>query len=298
MVGRARGGLRDWLRKALREQADNQAMTGVQPSRLLRGLRNEDGGFGPLAGAPSEAEPTALAAVALDDADARAWLTANQRADGGFGLASGSLVNDAATGLAAVAMDAGPGRERALDRLDASRAVKVGSHEAIPIDPSAVGWSWTRGSASWVEPTARALLAFRLLRPSSPAIEDGVALLRDRETVGGGWNYGNRIVLDEVLPPFVQPTAVALMGLVNLDPELEGRGLATLRSLWREESAGGLNVATTAVALRLHGEDREAARAERVLDRLVAATGLRGDAVALGWATLATSDTWAALGAA
>ena len=267
-------------------------MARSKAAALLRTLRNGDGGFGMQAGTPSEAEPTALAALALDDAGARAWLIGEQRADGGFGLLSGSVVNDGATGLAALALPAGPERERAVDRLEGSRAERHVSTEAIPIDPDAVGWAWTTGTASWTEPTARALLALRILRPEAHGIIDAVALLRDREAAGGGWNYGNRLVLGEELPPFAQTTAVALMALRGFDPELERRGVRRLRSLWREESGGGLNLATSIVALRIHGEDSEAADATEALDHLVTGTGLRGDAVALGWAAVAASGAW------
>jgi hypothetical protein len=273
-------------------------MARTDAASLLRALRNGDGGFGMRSSTPSEAEPSALAALALDDEKARAWLVGVQRSDGGFGLTSGSLVHDAATGLAALALDPGPRRERALDRLERSRAEFHESTDAIPIDADAVGWSWTTGTASWTEPTARALLALRLLRPSSTGIDDAVALLRDREAVGGGWNYGNRTVLGEDLPPFAQTTAIALISLKGLDGELERRGLRRLRSLWREESAGGLSVATTLVALRLHGDDAEADEAARVLDALVEETHLLGDGVALGWAALAVSGTWEAWRAA
>jgi hypothetical protein len=269
-------------------------MARSSAAALLRALQNEDGGFGMHAGTPSEAEPTALAALALDDPGARVWLIGEQRDDGGFGLFSGSVVNDAATSLAALALPPGPQQERALDRLETSRAEFHRSTTAIPIDPDAVGWSWTTGTASWTEPTARALLALRLLRPESSGIADAVALLRDREALGGGWNYGNRVVLDEVLPPFAQTTAVALMGLRGLDPGLERRGLRRLHTLWREESAGGLSVAAAAVALRVHGENDAAAEAEGVLEELVAESGLRGDGVALGWAALAASVGWEA----
>jgi Prenyltransferase and squalene oxidase repeat len=259
---------------------------------LLRALRNGDGGFGMRAGSPSEAEPTALAALALGDDRARDWLRREQRRDGGFGIATGSLVNDATTGLAALALGPSLEADRALDRLERSRAEFHVSTSAIPIDPDAIGWSWTAGSASWTEPTARALLALRLIRPDSTAIQDAVALLRDREAVGGGWNYGNRVVLAEELPPFAQTTAMALIGLRGFDQELEGRGVRRLRSLWRAEAAGGLTVATAFVALHLHGEREEATKAEKALDVLVRDTGLLGDGVALGWAALAESRVW------
>lgn len=259
---------------------------------LLRSMRNGDGGFGPGLGRASEVEPTALAALAMDDDDARAWLVDRQRADGGFGLRSASVVHDAATGLAALALVPGPERERALDRLEGSTAERHPTSPAVPIDPDAVGWSWTTGTASWTEPTARALLALRVLRPGSSGIAAAVDLLRDREAVGGGWNYGNRVVLGEELPPFAQTTAVALVGLLGLDEVLERRGIRRLRTLWREESAGGLTLATAIVALRLHGERDDADEAAASLDRLIDRTDLLGDAVALGWAALASSSVW------
>jgi len=257
---------------------------------LLEALRNPDGGFGVRASQPSEAEPTALAALALDDEGARAWLAGAQAGDGSFGLNAGPYRNDAATGLAALALDPGPERERALDYLERTRAARVEASDAVPMDADAIGWAWATGTASWTEPTARALLALRVGRPSSSAIADGVALLRDREAVGGGWNYGNRTVLGEDLPPFVQTTAIALIALRGADAELEARGTDTLRGLWRTESAGGLSVATTLAAFRLAADDAESDAAALVLDELVAQTGLLGDGVALAWSALATGE--------
>ncbi|HET6790081.1 MAG TPA: prenyltransferase/squalene oxidase repeat-containing protein [Actinomycetota bacterium] len=257
---------------------------------LLERCRNPDGGFGPRAGEASELEPTALAAMALADPDAKAWLAAQQRENGSFAVTIGPYVNDSSTGLCALALETGPMRESALDYLEETRARRVDTSAAIPIDPSAIGWGWTRGSASWVEPTARALWALRVARPSSDRIDDAVDLLRDRACVGGGWNYGNREVLGEELTPFAQTTAIALVGLQNLDPELEMRGLGVLRRLWRVESAGGLSLATAVAAFRTHGASEEAERVGASLRRLVRETGLLGDGIALGWAALATSD--------
>lgn len=257
---------------------------------LLEALRNTDGGFGMRAGQPSEPEPTALAALALDDQAARGWLVSAQAADGSFGLDVGPYRNDSATGLAALALPPGPGRERALDHLERTRAERVEPSEAVPLDADAIGWAWARGTASWTEPTARALLALRHLRPGSGAIADGIALLRDREAAGGGWNYGNRTVLDEDLPPYVQTSAIALIALRGADAPLESRGLEVLTGLWRTESSGGLSVATTLAAFRLHGRDAEAADAAELLEALVSETGLVGDAVALAWAAIATGD--------
>jgi hypothetical protein len=263
---------------------------GTDVSTLLLRARNADGGFGPRAAQPSEPEPTALAALALDDDDARAWLAERQRSDGSLSIAGGPFANDSATPLAALALRPGPERERALDHIEAERARRVASTDAIPIDPTAVGWGWTTDTASWVEPTARALWALREHRASSPAVDEAVALLRDRECVGGGWNYGNRIVLDEELVPFAQTTAITLVALSGFDTDLEARAVDVLRRLWRVESAGGLSVATAVAAFRVHGEARGAAAASDALRRLVDETELLGDVIALAWAALASGD--------
>jgi hypothetical protein len=257
--------------------------------RLLLEARAPDGGFGTRPGQASEPEPTALAAIALDDPAAREWLLQHQAADGGFGLGIPGDVSDAATPLAAVALPAGEARERALDHLLGNRAQRVPDTPEIPHRPDVAGWGWTPDTFGWVEPTARAVLALRLLRPEAQgAIADGVALLEDRECVGGGWNYGNRIVLGEELPPYAQTTAVALLGLQGLALPAVGRGLGVLRRLWRKER-GGLTLAQALAAFRL-ARDPEAAAVERALARRFQETGFLGDVVALAWAAIAVGD--------
>ena len=268
---------------------DNHAVPGTVEALLDR-CRNADGGYGPRVGEASELEPTALAAMAFDDPDAKAWLATEQRENGSFAIEAGPYVNDSATGLCALALDPGAARERALDYLEKARAQRVDSSAATPIDPTAIGWGWTTGTASWVEPTARALWALRVARPGSERIGDATALLRDRESVGGGWNYGNREVLGEELPPFAQTTAMALIGLRSLDPELESRGLATLARLWHVESAGGLSLATSLMAFRIHDDDIDAEMVRVSLERLVEETALLGNGIALAWAALALGD--------
>ena len=258
--------------------------------RLLARNRNPDGGFGARPDQPSEAEPTALAALALDDAQATSWLAEHQQSNGSFSVQAGPYVNDSATALGALALGPGPERERALDHIETTRARRLPSTDAIPIDADAVGWGWVAGTTSWVEPTARVLWALRIARPSSDLVVDAVALLRDRESVGGGWNYGNREVLLEDLPPFGQTTAIALIGLRGFDPELEARGLETLRRLWPVESAGGLSLATALGAFRVHGAREDGESVRRTLEDLVRTTELQGDVVSLGWAALSLGD--------
>jgi hypothetical protein len=78
-------------------------------------------------------------------------------------------------------------------------------------------------------------------------------MFQERECVGGGWNYGSRETLGVNLPPYVQTTAVALLGLGDTDPNLADRGVAELERSWRSEIDGLLSTATTACALDLFG---------------------------------------------
>jgi hypothetical protein len=163
----------------------------------------------------------------------------------------------------------------------------VRSTTNIPHDASVHGWAWTEDTFGWVDPTARAVLALRLFRPGAAGIDDGIGLLRDRETVGGGWNYGNRVVFGDDLWPYAQTTAAAMAALQREDPVLVGRGLSTLRRLWRVERDGGLSVVLATVALRLH-RDEDADASERAVFELFERTAFMGDVVTLAWSVIAT----------
>jgi hypothetical protein len=258
-------------------------------ARLVETLQRARAGeaFGPRPGAPAEAEPTALAAIAAGDDASIAWLRGHQHPDGGFGLRSGIVRSDAATALAALALPPGEARELALDHVVQGRARRIPWSRDTPHDPSTRGWGWTPDTFGWVEPTARALLALRLLRPDAvTAIEDGLAVLADRECVGGGWNYGNRDVLGVDLPPYVQTTAVALLGIQDALPEQRDRGLSYLAGAWPTES-GGLGLALSLAALRCLGL-AEADAVERRLGSVFEARAFLGDVVSLAWAVIAT----------
>jgi len=253
--------------------------------------------FGARPGAPAEAEPTALAAIALGDAGAVDWLAAHQHVDGGFGLRSGVVDSDASTALAAIALPSGDARERALDHVVASRAARVPDSTATPHDASTRGWGWTPDTFGWVDPTSRAVLALRLLRPSATVdIADGLAVLADRECVGGGWNYGNREVLGVDLPPYVQTTAIALVGSQDALPAQRDRALEYLSRTWSLEP-GGLSLALTLAAFRLLGHGAADAVESR-LARAFDVHGFLGDVVAIAWATIATGPALDALRAA
>jgi hypothetical protein len=243
--------------------------------------------FGPMPGAEPEPEPTALAAIALDDDAARRWLRGAQRPDGSFGLTAGPVENDAPTGLAALALPPGDARERALDHLVATPARTAPSDPVVPHDPNVPGWGWALGTAGWVEPTARALHAFRRLRPGATTQIDGaVGFLADRECVGGGWNFGNRSVYYVDLPPFGQTTAAGLIGLHALasGDGLVLRAVEALRGLWPLES-GPLTLAMSLAAFRLL-DLADAEEVERALEHTLDAAP--PDVISLAWIALAS----------
>ena len=256
----------------------------------LRDARATDGGFGPLAGRAAEVEPTAVAALALDDPAGRDWLASHQQRDGRFTVVPGPVQSTSATALAALALDPGPARDRALAVLPRLQARRAGPDRLVPHDAATRGWGWTPTTFGWVEPTAWAVLALRRLRPAAPEIADGLRVLADRECVGGGWNYGNRVVYGTELAPFVQTTAAALLALQGAAPELVARGRRVLRDRALEEQ-GGLSLAVAHTALRLTG-DAPPTAIEDALAARFEATAFLGDVTATAWAALATGPAF------
>lgn len=261
-------------------------MAATEAGRLLKSMRNGDGGFPPAPGGASEPEPTALAAIALRDGDAVAWLQSHQAEDGGFILGPVAVRNDSATPLAALALGSGLAQERAVDYLLSHQAKQLGNDERFPHNPETLGWGWTSLTFGWVEPTARALHAVKLLAPDrgASAIADGRLVLQDRECAGGGWNYGNRAVLGRELEPYLQTTAAAVIALHDEADDLRARGLQVLEALWPNEQ-GGLGWAMTLAALKLCDAPSQAL--SDALAAYVDETQLFLDGVALGWAVIA-----------
>lgn len=254
----------------------------------LIAARSRDGGFGLGHGGPSEPEPTAVAALALDDATARTWLARTQRSDGGFAARDGRPESPSVSALAALAL-AGNAQASAgaFDHALANRAPQVGESGDENKD-GRDGWGWTNDSYSWVEPTARVLLATKILRPDDNATRaEAVRILRDRHCADGGWNYGSTSSKGVDLRGYAQTTAVALMGLQDEEASLVDPALRFLQSRWRDEP-GGLTLAHAAVALDLH-DIEGAGEIRAALETAFRKTGFLGNLLAIGWAALAAS---------
>jgi hypothetical protein len=240
----------------------------------LRQTQNEDGGWGYFPGKKSWLEPTFYAAVALQgEAGAdRAWalLKSWQNPDGGWRPSAEVMVPSWGTSLCVSLAQSrgefgepfqkgvawllgsagieGPWWQRALFRT------RLFGPPERNLDLK--GWPWKPDTASWVEPTAHALIA---LKQASYKIPSGA--LRERVRIGegqlldvrcsdGGWNYGSHAALQVDLVAFPETTALALIGLQG-HPDL-GKSLDFAARMAAETTSPLARLWLT-IALRLHG---------------------------------------------
>lgn len=239
-------------------------MTGA-PSPVrdqLIAWRNQDGGWGYAPGRRSRLEPTCLALLALAGplpGEAARVLASWPTRDGlwvdGPQLPPNYGLNGAALVLASDAVR-GHGRlvEPVLQRLVAAKGLAFEPSEEVRQDNRLQAWPWVDDTFSWVEPTAWCLLALKKWAAQAGAaaaarIEEAERLLADRVCAGGGWNYGNAVVLAKALPAYVPTTALALLALqdrpaldvVRRSADFLGREAAS------EASALSLGLATIAL---------------------------------------------------
>jgi hypothetical protein len=237
-----------------------------------------DGGWGARAGARADTESTALATAALLPGHARqaaagaAWLRQRQQPNGAWRFTEDGPDVVWTTPIAALTLLAAGGRDghvtAALNYLQATRhagpgwrhrlAIFLGHEGAVKVDQTIPGWPWVPGTFAWVEPSSWAMILFRAAwRGRTPAavqrrIRQGELMLADRASVGGGWNYGNRQVFDELLPPYPDTTAVALMALRGTPGPVVDDGFTRLVEMV-DEHASRLTLALSVLAHRVWG---------------------------------------------
>lgn len=258
--------------------------------RLLLDARNADGGWAYARGRRSRVEPTCWALLALDRLNHpgvnRDVLLRWPRQDGLPIDVSGAPANYAFAALTGVVlMSHQPPAahiQPIVARLLDARGIKTQPTPLIEQDHDLQGWSWVDGTASWVEPTAWALLLLKRARHLSlldtradrSAADERIAvaerLLADRACAQGGWNYGNRRVFGQDLWPYVPTTALALLALQDRPREpFVMRGLDQLQiDAVSERSV--LAVSLALIAFRVYGVPHEAL--ERTLLELFDAT--------------------------
>lgn len=260
---------------------------------LLR-ARHEDGGWGYHSAGASSVEPTAWCLLALHGLPVaaeliefgRRWILAAQAPDGSWSTAPQTNTGNWTTALAGLALEAtgnpAPAIAKAADWICKSEPGEVSfkarfrrwlaPKKIVEQDFSLRGWSWTPGTASWVEPTSVSLLFLHQLAPEfAPArcverCQSAQAMLYDRMCPSGGWNLGNPKVYGVEGIPQIGPTAWALLALQDQSARSENR-----KSLdWLEkqfDSIGG--PASLALAsLALHAGGRMPPPLEPLLARL------------------------------
>lgn len=206
------------------------------PRERLVSLQNPDGGWGYYPGKSSCLEPTAWALLALDSGPSyeRGWrlLQSWQLPSGAW--QAGSLAREPSWATSLVLLlhglrgEDGPAYQRGLAWLLEQegrqehillrlRRLFTGK-QIVEQDSSLTGWPWRSGNHAWVEPTSYAVLALRACNGKADAaarrrIDLAERMLLDRRCRDGGWNYGNKRVLDEDLGAFPETTAAALLAL-------------------------------------------------------------------------------------
>ena len=255
-------------------------------ARLLVARLRPDGGLPVSLDGEPEVEPTALAALALDDEGPRAWLAARQREDGGYDDPDGRPTGPTTAALAALALESPEAARRALAYAIAGRGLPLPN---APDPKRETAWGWTDDARSLVEPTARILLAVNALTPGDAATRnEALDLLRTRQCADGGWNFGNASLYDVDLRGYAQTTAIGLVALQDGEPELVGPALDFLRRSWALEP-GGLTAAQALVAFRLHGVDDALPALHRALADAARRPLFLERPLSIAWAALATA---------
>jgi hypothetical protein len=137
----------------------------------------------------------------------------------------------------------------------------------LKLDGGLQAWAWAMGTASWVEPTAYALLALKAHGLGAhERVKVGERFLLDRACYEGGWNYGNKEVLDVVLEPMPTVTAYALLALQDLDRTHE----VITKSLRYLEAELAARQSSLALALGVLCFDAYARETERLVAGLLA----------------------------
>jgi hypothetical protein len=292
----------------------------------LRKAQNDDGGWGFILGTESRVEPTAWAVLALhesscasdpgiprvDEVIARGfdYLDRAQLPDGSWPAAPGQEKGCWTASIACWALlakgEAGrksferglhwllqttPGDSgfwwRLIRRLTARRSVSTQNDQLY-------GWSWTPGTASWVEPTAYALIVLTkaseelLSSDARNRIAIAKRMLLDRMCPGGGWNCGNPMVYGVAGEPQVTPTVWALLALREDAGTLEYKKSIDWLEANRSRVQSPASLALTKIALDALG--RSDSKSEKSLIEYLRDNEISASSIpTVAWAALAMS---------
>ena len=222
---------------------------------FLAALQNKDGGWGYTAEKRSYAEPTAYSLLALANYGTAAereqrasrslqWLAQQTGAAGAIELEKrtqsevdnldlwGTLITYFALTQLKIGHELSDGYLKFLMKFRGNKLTPQ-DVKGLNLNPALQGWSWVLGTASWVEPTAYAVLALKSNgMQADERVKMGQEFLFDRACYEGGWNYGNKEVLAVKLDPMPTNTCFALLALQDADRKHEviTKSLAYLES--------------------------------------------------------------------
>jgi hypothetical protein len=254
----------------------------------LLNAQNEDGGWGFHAGSISRAEPTAWALIAMLECASTpshreaascaihflgvaqlpdgSWPSSPELREGcwvtsvvGLALLGCNEISENVTrGLRWLCQDL-PGEATWLHRL--VRRV-IPRPRPAGQNPSYFGWSWTVGTASWVEPTSQAILFLRAtparLLPAAAErrLHIGEIMLYDRMCPAGGWNCGNPMVYGVPGEPQVSSTAWALLALSDHPEQPEVQKSLSWLDGYSKSIQSPASLALTLVAMNAYGRPK------------------------------------------
>jgi hypothetical protein len=253
---------------------------------FLLNSQNSDGGWGFQPNSHSRVEPSTWALLALascnsSDGHREAsdrglnFLKTSQLPDGSWASSPEAQQGSWVTSLACWALlgraEFSENVRRGLSWLCAEqpgeaqlwwRVIRTlrGTRRVSAQSDSYYGWSWTHGTASWVEPTSFAVIVLgseptRRLPAAARRTKLATAMLCDRMCPGGGWNCGNPMVYGVAGEPQVGTTAWALLALRH-DPERaeNQQGLQWLEQAWPGIKSPA-SLAMASLALETYGRD-------------------------------------------
>jgi hypothetical protein len=283
--------------------------------------QNRDGGWGFSQGLESRVEPTSWGLLALSEISAGtagsqamsrgySFLERVQLTNGSWPSVSGQagswvtslacwalLARDSvspklAMGIRWLRRDV-PRDGRFWWRLS-RRLVAATSRRRVNVQSESYwGWSWTQGTASWVEPTAQALIVLRSARLEPPPRDMerrqklAEMMLYDRMCPGGGWNCGNPMIYGVPGEPLVGPTVWALLALLPHAERQENQiSLDWLAQNWMKVQSP-CSLALTHIGLEAYG--RNIPEIGTALHNIYAHDELAWSTQVVAWTVLAMS---------
>jgi hypothetical protein len=267
-----------------------RAAHGAMVAALWR-LRNGDGGWPYYAGRKSRIEATCWAAlgtgVPVTETPLASWMGPTGLLIESQDLAPNFAFNAMAALVASTDVKTTSLARTIVEALVARRGEVLPPSPVTRVNTSLVGWSWSAGTFSWVEPTAWCLLALkrsgRGVVGAEARIASAVDLMRDRACRGGGWNFGSNEVLGTPLAPYVSTTAVGVLALQDqVDQPFVQEAVNYLeRDALSEHSTTALALS----ALALAAVRRPARLVVETLAKNVAQAEALGNAAAIGMAS-------------